>query len=319
MARAYFDRFGNAISNGLIGEQSQAITAFRRAADVINSAINNRLLFWDQSITLDKTGDPPIVSDTNADAHRLIMKNKEWLAEEAYERMLANPLYSSYEPQEQNTKQDCLDDVINILEMIMYDVKFGGNAKTYDSAEIYITNVMPFFGSEKKRKEYTPTNVTYDPATGLSVFTIPGHDMVAGNYVRFDDNSLVFTCAMDNNQSQKSYPRAGQDPFSGNWCQIVDADESSITCNVGVSGPNLSFDPTNVIYNSTSGAMEITIGAGHGLSVGEGVMIANNSLTFTCDQDNNQTQHTYPRPGVDPFAGKSIAITATTATTITLN
>ena len=319
MARAYFDRFGNAISNGLIGEQSQAITAFRRAADVINSAINNRLLFWDQSITLDKTGDPPIVSDTNADAHRLIMKNKEWLAEEAYERMLANPLYSSYEPQEQNTKQDCLDDVINILEMIMYDVKFGGNAKTYDSAEIYITNVMPFFGSEKKRKEYTPTNVTYDPATGLSVFTIPGHDMVAGNYVRFDDNSLVFTCAMDNNQSQKSYPRAGQDPFSGNWCQIVDADESSITCNVGVSGPNLSFDPTNVIYNSTSGAMEITIGAGHGLSVGEGVMIANNSLTFTCDQDNNQTQHTYPRAGQDPYAGKSFTITAISTNTITVN
>ena len=319
MARAYFDRFGDAISDGLIGEQSQAITAFRRAANAINDAINNQLFYSDQNITLDTVGEPPIISDTNADAARLLDKNKEWLADEAYERMIANPLYSSYEPQAQNTKQDCLDDVVNVLEQIIYDIKYGGNEKTYDSAEIYVTNVMPWFGTDKKRKQFTPTNVTYDPSDGKLVMTIPGHDMTVGNYVRFDDNSLTFTCGMDNNQSQKTYPRAGADPTAGNWTEITEVDGSLVTVNVGATGPNVQYTPTNCVYNSTSGVMEITIGPGHGLSVGEGVMIANNSLTFTCDQDSNATNHSYPRAGQDPYAGQSFTITATSTSSITVN
>jgi hypothetical protein len=319
MAKTFFDRFGNPINNGLVGEEAQAITAFRRAANAINDAINNQLYYSDQAITLDTVGEPPIVSDTNADAARLLDGNKEWLAEEAYERMIANPLYSSYEPQAQNTKQDCLDDIVNILEQITYDIKFGGNAKTYDSAEIYVTNVMPWFGTDKKRKQFTPTNVTYTPNTGDLVLTIPGHDMTTGNYVRFEDNSLTFTCGMDNNQAQKTYPRAGADPSAGNWVQITAATASSITCNVGATGPNVSYTPTNILYNSTSGVMEITVGSGHGLSVGEGVMIANNSLTFTCDQDSNQTNHTYPRVGQDPYAEQSFTITAISVSTITVN
>ena len=314
-ARAYFNRFGLPIANGLTGEEAPSITAFKRAADAINLAINNQLYYWDQTITLDVDGDPPIVSDMNADAYNLVLKNKEYLAEEAYLRMQA--AYPSYVPQSTNTKQDCLDDVYNVLEEIMYDVKFGGNAKTYDAAEIYVTNVMPYFGLSKQRKDFTPTNVSYDPATGLSVFTIPGHDMTAGGYIKVDTGSVIFTCDMDGNQTQHASPSA-DDPYAGQWMQITAADASTITVNVGASGPNQSFNPTNAVYDSTTGDMEITIGA-HTLSVTEGVILADNSFTFTCDQDGNATQHTYPRPGSDPFAGKSIPITATTATTITVN
>ena len=64
--------------------------------------------------------------------------------------------------------------------------------------------------------------------------------------------------------------------------------------------------------------MVLTIGS-HTLSVGEGVVLDDNSFTFTCDMDNDQSQKTYPRPGIDPFAGKSIPIAARTDTTITLD
>ena len=315
MAKTYFNRFGAPITNGLAGEESPAITSFKRAADAINLAINNQLYYKDNTITLDQVGDPPIVSDMNADAHDLVLANKKFIAKQAYETMLE--AYPSYVPQATNTEQDCLDDVYNVLEEIMYDVKFGGNAKTYDSAEIYVTNVMPYFGLSKVRKQFTPTNVSYDPATGVSVFTIPGHDMQQGQYIRVDIGSVIFTCTMDGNQTQHASP-SPDDPYAGQWMQIIAADSSTVTVNVGASSANQSFNPTNAVYDSVTGDMEITIGA-HSLSVTEGVIIADNSLTFTCDQDGNATQHTYPRPGSDPFAGRSIPITATTATTITVN
>ncbi|AIX20491.1 short tail fiber protein [Synechococcus phage ACG-2014e] len=314
-AKAYFNRFGLPISNGLVSEEAEGIVAFKRAADAINLAINNQLYYWDQTITLDTTGDPAIVSDMNADAYNLVLKNKEYIAEEAYLRMQA--AYPGYVPQATNTKQDCLDDVYSILEEVMYDVKFGGNAKTYDSAEIYTTNVMPYFGPSKRRKDFTPTTVSYDPATGLSVFTIPGHDMTQGGYIKVDTNGVVFTCSMDGNQTQHASPSA-DDPYAGQWMQITAADASTITVNVGASQANQFWTPTNAVYNSTTGDMEITIG-NHSLSVTEGIVLADNSFTFTCDQDGNVEQKTYPRPGQDPWAGKSIAITAVSATTITVN
>ncbi len=315
-AKAYFDASQTPISNGLLGEESQSIVAFKRASDAINLAINNQLYYKDNTITLDQVGDPPIVSDMNADAYEMVLDNKEFLAFEAYERMLT--AFPSYTPQTTNTAQDCKDDVINVLEEVMYDVKFGGNAKAYDSAEIYITNVMPYFGASKRTKEFTPTNVTYDPATGVSVLTIPGHDMTVGNYVKLADNSITMTCAMDNNQTQHTYPRS-TDANSGQWTQITAITESTVTLNVGVSGPDVTFTPqVGTTYDSTSGEMVIEIGA-HTLSVGEGVVLLDNSFTFTCAQDGNLTQNTYPRPGQDPFAGKSIPITARTASTITIN
>ena len=54
--------------------------------------------------------------------------------------------------------------------------------------------------------------------------------------------------------------------------------------------------------------MVTTIGQ-HGLRVGDDIVLKDNSLTFTCSKDNNATQHSYPRPSTDPFAGKSIRIT----------
>ena len=128
------------ISNGVDNEVGPAITAFKRAADLMNRAANNQYYDRDLTITLDQVGDPPFVSDIHADAYNLVLDNKEFIAEEAYQRMLL--AYPSYAPQTGNTKQDCLDDVYDVLEEVMWDVKFGGNSKTYDVAKIYVTNVF---------------------------------------------------------------------------------------------------------------------------------------------------------------------------------
>ena len=52
--------------------------------------------------------------------------------------------------------------------------------------------------------------------------------------------------------------------------------------------------------------MEITI-ANHGLKNNEQVKFADDSLTFTCLEDNNATNHTYPR-STDPVSDKWLKI-----------
>ena len=140
--KEYFDANDGTvlISNGVDNEVAPSITAFRRAQDLMNRAVNNQYYDRDLTITLDQTGDPPVFSDIHSNAAISITDNKKFIAAEAYERMLA--AYPSYTPQTGNTKQDCLDDVYDVLDQIAYNVKFGGNDKTYDAAEVYVTNIF---------------------------------------------------------------------------------------------------------------------------------------------------------------------------------
>ena len=77
------------------------------------------------------------------------------------------------------------------------------------------------------------------------------------------------------------------------------------------------YTPTAGSYNPATGVMSLTVG-NHSMRVGETITIANNSLTFTCAMDGHNTDHTYPR-STDPYSGKKITITETTATSITCN
>ena len=135
--KEYFNN-NQLIGNGVDNEVGPSITAFKRAEDLMQRALNNVYYDRDLNITLDQTGDPPIVGDIECDAHDMVMSNLDFIAEEAYLRMLA--AYPSYTPQADNTAQDCKDDVVSVLKEVMWDVKFGGNYKTYDAAKIYVTN-----------------------------------------------------------------------------------------------------------------------------------------------------------------------------------
>ena len=155
---------------------------------------------------------------------------------------------------------------------------------------------------------FTPTNVSYDPATGFLELTIGSHNLSIDEGIVIADDSLTFTCAMDGNQSQKTYPRAAIDYISGRSTPIIATTAETITVNVGVAGANVQFTPTDATYNPNTGDMVLTLGQ-HGLGVGRGIVIADNSLVFTCAQDNNQTNHSYPR-ATDPASGTSRTITA---------
>ena len=55
---------------------------------------------------------------------------------------------------------------------------------------------------------FTPSAGSYNPSTGIVQLTSNGHGMMVGDKIQLTPNSLTFTCSLDGNVSQKTYPRA---------------------------------------------------------------------------------------------------------------
>jgi hypothetical protein len=78
-----------------------------------------------------------------------------------------------------------------------------------------------------------------------------------------------------------------------------------------------TFNVTGANYTGATGVLTMTIGT-HSLTVGQKVIIKGSSIVFTCATDGNATTHAYPRV-TDPAYNTPVAITSTTATSITVN
>jgi len=74
------------------------------------------------------------VGGTEIDASNLILSNKELIANEAVERMLINNSGFTIP----GGSQKCVSDVLKVIDTIVFNVRYGGNNKVYDAAEIYI-------------------------------------------------------------------------------------------------------------------------------------------------------------------------------------
>ena len=162
--------------------------------------------------------------------------------------------------------------------------------------------------------EFNPTTASYDPSTGDFVVTVASHSLSVGEGIVMEPESFAFTCEMDNNQSIKSYPRVGIDPKAVRSIPLTAVTDTTLTFNVGASGPNKYFTPVSASYNALSGDMTLTVSESFGLGVGRSVVLENESFAFTCDQNGDTTTHSYPRSGSDPYAGKSIVITSVGST-----
>ena len=148
-------------------------------------------------------------------------------------------------------------------------------------------------------------DATYAPASGNLVLTIKNHGLTTQDKIRITPNSLTFTCDMDGNNSYKTYPRP-TDPAFKEAMTIAAVTTNTVTVNVGAS-PTVNYTVTNATYDEQGGDLVLTIG-NHNLFEGTAIRLADNSITFTCTQDGNTSNNSYPRPGVDPYAGTAINI-----------
>ena len=83
------------------------------------------------------------VGDRYADARNLLRANKLFIAEEAVGRMLADPVVGTPSgfPGVPGGDQNCIDDVVDFIESMSYDLAYGGNSETYDAANLYVGTV----------------------------------------------------------------------------------------------------------------------------------------------------------------------------------
>ena len=181
----------------------------------------------------------------------------------------------------------------------------------------------------KPSTQHTVTSASYNAVTGIMKMTLANHGLQPGQQMRFEPNSLTFTCDKDGNATKHTYPRP-TDPVANKWLTITSTTTNTFEVVIGES-PKVQYDVahadydattgemvittvgphhlrghsdhtvTDATYNPSSGVMKLTI-VDHGFANGDKVKIADNSLVFTCAQDSDQTEHTYPRT-TDPASG----------------
>ena len=82
--------------------------------------------------------------------------------------------------------------------------------------------------------KHTATGADYTPTTGVLRVTVASHGFNTGDFVKFADGSITFTCAKDGNASNHPYPRA-TDPSSKKFLELTVVDSNTFTVNVGIS------------------------------------------------------------------------------------
>ena len=200
--------------------------------------------------------------------------------------------------------------------------------------------------------QFTPTTATYDPLTGRFEATIGAHSILPGDYVRFADEGITWTCDSDGNVTNLASPQSHH-PYFNHPCPVHSVTATTIVCYVGTGAggvhtfvsavPNAishvigvsdnasefradeafdkiisiinstgkTYSTSNATYDPVTGTTVITIGA-HDLQVGDEVLIAPDSMTFTCATDGNATQHTYPTTTITRFTPTNATYDPTT-------
>ena len=138
------------------------------------------------------------------------------------------------------------------------------------------------------------TTIFPDPQQSYTVDSITGGVGVSKTFTTFVGSSLGYVHV-----------------FNPAIHYFVRSKAESITDNNGTK-----YTPTTAEYSGKTGNLVLTIPS-HGLTTSNTVGIGTSTLVFTCTQDNNSTEHAYPRP-TDPVAGIQTGIGATTLNTITV-
>ena len=77
----------------------------------------------------------------------------------------------------------------------------------------------------------TVTGAVYSPTTGIMTVTSASHGISNGDKVKFEPNSLIFTCAKDNYATSHPYPRKS-DTIASQWIVVSNVTTNTFRVNV---------------------------------------------------------------------------------------
>jgi len=133
-------------------------TTCARDIRLVLAAWANDLRYGGNWFTLDATnayvGGVVSLSNAHIDAANLIKDNMKFIAEEAVYLMLLDPTVgvpSGY-PGIPGHNDNCIDDLVDGMEAIAYNLRYGGNSETWDAGNFYVdgvySNPAPVDGEE---------------------------------------------------------------------------------------------------------------------------------------------------------------------------
>ena len=327
-ALQYFDDQGNPLTNGLSGEEVASNNAFNAAKDNMILAFTNQLTVTDTTITPDPAGAPLCANVTSAITTLTGIVTAAIAAGST--AGLPTETIGSDRTGEAKCKRD-LGLFVDAMALDVhtggnvYARKFlkqyfnaAGTSFTTNGLDGEILESITAFNKVRDlMKEAivnqllekdltitaananywgtavgTPTNVTYDANTGISIITIANHGLSNGDNVVIKSNGITMTCSMDGNVAEKSYPRLAD----GNHEQslaVSNVTTDTFEINVGTS-PRVNHQVSSATYDPVTGDVTMDIGT-HSLRAGTSIKLRDEALTFTCSLDNHQTQHSYPK------------------------
>ena len=148
----------------------------------------------------------------------------------------------------------------------------------------------------------TPVNIInflYDKNSGLAtVTTETEHNFEVGMGVSL--NGMTLQC------------NYGSGPH-----RFVEAEPNAVNVQSGAQA-GTELTPSGATYIATTGILTLSFSSDHGLSTNDTITLDDESIVFTCDADNHQTTHPYPRSS-DPASGASLSVTVTSSTEFTIN
>ena len=161
------------------------------------------------------------------------------------------------------------------------------------------------------------TNATYTPSTGwVELTTDDAHGVDYSRSVGIVTNSLTYTCAMDDNATEHSYPRT-TDPAHNAKLVVDQSLPNTLKVNVGTTTA-VPYTASAATYNEVLGIMTMTVGAGHSFTTGTNFKFEKGALTFTCTRDGNVQAHAYPKKG-DPWFDGTVVTRVINNTKVEMN
>ena len=265
--KKYFDAAGAPITNGLIGEYAESLTAIDKAMHLSFQAINN-LLYYQVNSTTSVNGfmlkDPTTYQGPYSGGEADL---EEFDVSDAVYTPSTGQLVLTIGTHTLTTSDS--------VKVRPHSLKFTCDADGDRTFHDYPRAGDPAFNSARNISattgttitinigasplvQYTPTGATYNPATGDMELTIGSHSLEINDYVTIADDSLTFTCAMDSNASNHTYPRSS-DPASGKRLFIHAVTATTITVNVAASPADQQYAHTFV----SASANAVSSGGGY--------------------------------------------------------
>ena len=201
------------------------------------------------------------------DAADLILANKDFIAKEAVDIMKAR--FASFSVPKGDV--NCEDDVVDILEAVVEDLRNGSNNHVWDAAALYVnraTSPISLYHIESEIPE--------------SIYTL----QKAQEIVRFVITNLLWDVQGDHGLTQSTDSTITESDYAS-LTQLtptnVTYDSSTgimvLTSNSHGLTARTTHTATNATYTATTGVLQVTIN-NHGFANGDRIQFADNSLTF---------------------------------------